>query len=137
MFGQAITPNQHRLAQQFVTLDNFRANAETSNDGWSWSTSARAPDVIEHQFPVNYGQRGLSLDSEGLNRNVNVALPTLAQRQAANPLMPGGSLSPTVAGGEDLLPGQADVAAPDGPGNQLNTGYLWDNAIRAGLTVRD
>jgi DNA-binding beta-propeller fold protein YncE len=135
MFGQEITPNQHRLAAQFVTLDNFLANAETSNDGWPWSTSARAPDVIEHQFPVNYAQRGLSLDSEGLNRNVNVALPTLAQRQAANPLMPGGALSPNVEGGEDLLPGQTDVAAPDGPGNQLNTGYLWDNAIRAGLSV--
>jgi DNA-binding beta-propeller fold protein YncE len=137
MFGQAITPNQHQLAQQFVTLDNFRANAETSNDGWPWSTSARTPDVVEHQFPVNYGQRGLSLDTEGLNRNVNVALPTLAQRQLANPLMPGGSLSPNVPGGEDLLPGQADVDAPDGPGNQLNTGYLWDNALRAGLSVRD
>ncbi len=90
MFGQAITPNQHNLAQSFVTLDNFRASAETSNDGWPWSTSARAPDVIEHQFPVNYAQRGLSLDSEGLNRSVNVALPTLAQRQASDPLMPGG-----------------------------------------------
>jgi|GEM_PF-81606 len=136
LFGQEITPNQHRIAQQFVTLDNFRANAETSNDGWPWSTSARTPDVVEHQFPVNYGQRGLSLDTEGVNRNVNVALPTLAQRQAANPLMPGGALSPTVTGGEDLLPGQSDVAAPDGPDDELNTGYLWDNAIRAGLTVR-
>ena len=136
MFGQAITPNQHRLAQQFVTLDNFRANAETSNDGWPWSTSARTPDVVEHQFPVNYGQRGLSLDTEGTNRSVNVALPTLAQRQAANPLMPGGALAPSVDGGEDLLPGQTDVDAPDGPGDEINTGYLWDNALRAGLTVR-
>ena len=47
LFGQAITPNQHQLAEQFVTLDNFRASAETSNDGWPWSTSARAPDVVE------------------------------------------------------------------------------------------
>jgi hypothetical protein len=68
---------------------------------------------------------------------VNVALPTLAQRQAANPLMSGGALSPNVAGGEDLLPGQADVDAPDGPDNELNTGYLWNNALRAGLTVHD
>jgi DNA-binding beta-propeller fold protein YncE len=137
MFGQSITPNQHNLAQDFVTLDNFRASAETSNDGWPWSTSARAPDVVEHQFPVNYAQRGLSLDTEGLNRSVNVALPTLAQRQASDPLMPGGALSPNTADGEDLLPGQTDVAAPDGPNDELNTGYLWDNALRAGLTVRD
>ncbi len=135
LFGQAITPNQHNLAQTFVTLDNFRASAETSNDGWPWSTSARAPDVIEHQFPVNYAQRGLSLDSEGLNRNVNVALPTLAQRQASDPLMPGGALSPDAEDGEDLLPGQTDTAAPDGPDDEVNTGYLWDDALRAGLTV--
>ena len=137
MFGQAITPNQHNLAQTFVTLDNFRDTAEVSNDGWPWSTSARAPDVVEHQYPVFYSQRGVSLDTEGLNRSVNVALPTLAQRQAADPLMPGGALSLNVEGGEDLLPGQTDVDAPDGPNNEVNTGYLWDNALRAGLTVRD
>jgi DNA-binding beta-propeller fold protein YncE len=136
LFGQAITPNQHNLALKFVTLDNFRDTAEVSYDGWAWSTSARAPDIIEHQYPINYAQRGLALESEGMNRSVNVALPTLAQRQASNPLMPGGALSPDTAGGEDLLPGQADVAAPDGPNDELNTGYLWDNAMRAGLTVR-
>ena len=137
LFGQAITPNEHNLAQQFVTLDNFLATAETSNDGWPWSTSARAPDVVEHQFPVNYAQRGLSLDTEGMNRSVNVALPTLAQRQASDPLMPGGTLAPNVPDGADLLPGQADTAAPDGPDDEINTGYLWNNALRAGLTVRD
>ena len=137
LFGQAITPNQHNLALNFVTLDNFRDTAEVSNDGWPWSTSARAPDVIEHQYPVFYSQRGFSLDSEGTNRSVNVALPTLAQRQASDPLMPGGALSPDVPGGEDLLPGQTDVAAPDGPNDELNTGYLWNDALRAGLTVRD
>jgi DNA-binding beta-propeller fold protein YncE len=137
LFGQVITPNQHKLAETFVTLDNFRASAETSNDGWPWSTSARAPDVIEHQFPVNYSQRGLSLDSEGANRSVNVALPTVAERQASDPLYPGGALSPDVPNGENLLPGQTDVDAPDGPNDEINTGYLWNNALRAGLTVRD
>jgi DNA-binding beta-propeller fold protein YncE len=136
LFGQAITPNQHNLAQQFVTLDNFRATAEVSYDGWSWSTSARAPDIVEHQYPVFYSQRGLALDG-GLNRSVNVALPTLAQRQASDPLMPGGALSPNVTGGEDLLPGQTDADAPDGPNDEINTGFLWNNALRAGLTVRD
>ena len=136
LFGQAITPNLHNLAQNFVTLDNFRASAEVSYDGWPWSTSARAPDVIEHQYPVNYAQRGLSLDG-GTNRSVNVALPTVAQRQASDPLFPGGALSPDVPDGEDLLPGQTDVSAPDGPNDEINTGYLWNNALRAGLTVRD
>jgi DNA-binding beta-propeller fold protein YncE len=127
-FGQALTPNQHNLARNFVTLDNFYATSEVSNDGWPWTTSARAPDVIERQFPVTYAGRGLSLDSEGVNRNVNVAYPTLAERRAANPLTPDDP---------DLLAGQTDVAAPDGPNNQVNTGYLWDSALRANLTVRN
>jgi len=132
LFGEVITPNQHHLASQFVTLDNFRATSEVSNDGWPWSTSARAPDVVEHQYPVFYSQRGVSLDTEGLNRSVNVALPTLAERQASDPLMPSAAEN-----GENLLPGQTDVDAPDGPDDEINTGYLWNNALRAGLTVRD
>ena len=127
-FGQAITPNLHNLARKFVTLDNFYASAEVSNDGWPWTTSARAPDVIQRQFPVAYAGRGLSLDSEGVNRNVNVAYPTVGERQAANPFTPADP---------DLLPGQTNVAAPDGPNNQVNTGYLWDAALRARLTVRN
>ena len=132
-FGQAVTPNAHNLALNFVTLDNFMVTAEVSNDGWPWSTGARAPDVIERQYPVFYSSavgvsRGLSLDSEGVNRNVNVAFPTLAERQYADPFTPDDP---------DLLPGQTDVAAPDGPGNEINTGFLWDAALRANLTVRN
>jgi DNA-binding beta-propeller fold protein YncE len=128
LFGQAITPNQHALALNFVTLDNFMDTAEVSYDGWPWSTSARAPDVVEHQFPVQYASRGMSLDSEGSNRSVNVGLPTLAQRLVGDPLLPDDP---------DLLPGQADLASPDGPDDEENTGYLWNNALRAGLTVRN
>jgi DNA-binding beta-propeller fold protein YncE len=127
-FGEAMTPNQHNLARQFVTLDNFYATAEVSNDGWPWSTSARAPDVVERQFAVAYAGRGLSLDSEGLNRSVNIAYPTLGERRAANPLMPSDP---------DLLPGQTNVSAPDGPDHEINAGYLWDSALRAHLTVRN
>ncbi|MFP5236758.1 MAG: putative Ig domain-containing protein [Acidobacteriota bacterium] len=127
-WGQAITPNQHSLARTFVTLDHFYATSEVSYDGWLWSTSAQSPDVVEHQFPVVYGFRALSLDSEGLNRSVNAALPTLADRIAANPLTPNDP---------DVLPGQTAVSAPDGPNNEINTGYLWNAVLRAGLTVRN
>ena len=136
-FGEKITPNQHALAQQFVTLDNFMDTAEVSYDGWLWSTSAQAPDVVEHQYPVAYAFRGLSLDSEGYTRNVNVGIPAVptgtpqgdvAARQAANPF---------TSSDPDDLPGQTDVAAPDGPDNELNTGYLWNSALRAGLSVRN
>ncbi len=136
-FGETITPNQHALAQQFVTLDNFMDTAEVSYDGWHWSNAAQAPDVVEHQYPVAYAYRGLSLDSEGAVRNVNVAIPAVstgspqgnvAARQAANPF---------TSSDPDDLPGQTDTDAPDGPNNEVNTGYLWDSALRAGLTVRN
>ena len=127
-FGAAVTPNFHRLARKFVTLDNFYDSSEVSIDGWPWSTSARAPDVVEKHTTVNYGGRGLSYDSEGTNRNVNVALPTPAERIAANPANPADP---------DLLPGTIDTAAPDSPKGDLNQGYIWDAALRAGLSVRN
>ncbi|MFZ3210064.1 MAG: hypothetical protein WA188_00975 [Terriglobales bacterium] len=127
-FGQAITPNLHNLASQFVDLDTFYDTSEVSMDGWPWSTSAHATDVVERQTSVEYAGRGLSYDSEGTNRNVNVAYPTLAERLAADPLTPDDP---------DVLPGTADVAAPDGPKGQEGAGFLWDAALRAGLTLRN
>jgi DNA-binding beta-propeller fold protein YncE len=127
-FGEPLTPNQHNLARNFVTLDNFYCTAEVSYDGWAWSTSAQAQDIIERQFPLAYAGRGFSLDQGGLNRSVNVAFATVAERQAANPL---------TSDDPDVLPGQTDVAAPDGPNNEVNTGFLWDSALRANLTVRN
>ena len=127
-FGQSVTPNEHNLALNFVTLDHFLDSAEVSVDGWAWSTSAQIPDMLQREWPIVYAYRGLSVESEGVNRGVNVSLPTVAARQAADPLTPSDP---------DLLPGQTDVAAPDGPNNEINTGYLWDSALRAGLTVRN
>ena len=126
-FGEPLTPNQHNLARRFVTLDNFYDTAEVSYDGWAWTTAARAIDVLEHQVPVMYAGRGLSLEADGLNRSVNVAINGVAARYAANPLTPKDP---------DLLPGQTNNGAPDGPDNEVNTGYLWDAALRANLTVR-
>jgi DNA-binding beta-propeller fold protein YncE len=40
MFGRDITPNQHRLAEEFVLLDNFYATGGNSADGHQWVTQA-------------------------------------------------------------------------------------------------
>ncbi len=127
-FPNAVTPNLHSLAQHFVTLDHFYDSSEVCFDGWAWSTSARAPDIIVKQTPVNYGGRGLSYESEGSNRNINVSYPSLTDRIKSNPGTPNDP---------DILPGTVDEAAPDGPGNQINTGYLWNQVLRAGLSVRN
>jgi YVTN family beta-propeller protein len=127
-FGEANTPNLHKLARKFVTLDNFYDSSEVSMDGWPWSTSARAPDVVEKQTPVNYAGRGVSYDSEGTNRNINVGYPDLASRIKADPINPADP---------DLLPGNVDTAAPDSPEGEVNKGYIWNAALNQGLTVRN
>jgi YVTN family beta-propeller protein len=127
LFGEAITPNQHALARQFVTLDNFYASGEISGNGWPWSTEARETDIGVKAQPMLQAGRGLSYDVEGTNRGVNVAIGTLAGRRDANPATPDDP---------DLLPGTADVAAPAAPGGKPGE-RLWDAALRAHRTVRN
>jgi YVTN family beta-propeller protein len=122
------SPNHQELARRFVTLDNFYDSGETSNTGWNWTTAARTTDFTDKTSPVNYAGRGLTYDWEGNNRNINVGLPTVAERKAVNPATPDDP---------DLLAGTADAAAPDGPGGEAGTGYLWDAALRAGLRIRN
>jgi hypothetical protein len=128
-FGEKNTPNFHHLAQQFVDLDNFFDSGDVSGDGWLWSTAGREPDFARRLVPLFYAGQGATYEFEGTNRNVNVGWATLQQRRRANKLTP---CDP------DLLPGTADVAALDGPqGTGAEKGYLWDAALRAGLTIRN
>ena len=126
-FPEATTPNFHQLARSFVTLDNFYCTSEVSFDGWSWSTSARSTDLVEKEAPVHYSDRGLSYETEGTNRDINVGYGTLADRLKANPLTPDDP---------DDLPGTANVAAPDAPNGENGTGYLWNAALRTHRSVR-
>ncbi len=57
LFGEKVTPNQHKLAREFVLFDNFYVNAEVSADGHNWSTAAIAPDYVQKLWPNSYGQR--------------------------------------------------------------------------------
>jgi YVTN family beta-propeller protein len=127
-FGRVITPNVHALALDFVTLDNFYDTGEVSGNGWPWSTSAMETDIGSKNLPVNYAKRGLAYDWEGTDRNVDVAIGSLAARMKEEPGYPDDP---------DLLPGTADVAAPDGPEGEYQQGYIWDAAMRAGLAVRN
>ncbi len=128
LFPESIAPNHHRLARQFVDLDAFRDSGESSNTGWNWTTAARTNDWTEREAPVNYAGRGLQYDQEGDNRNVNVGMSTAAERHAASAKSPDDP---------NLLGGQADVAALDGPDDDEGHGYIWDAARRAGLSMRN
>jgi len=65
LFGERITPNQHKLVQNYVLLDNFYVDAEVSADGHNWSMGAYANDYLEKTWPSSYGGRGGSYGGEG------------------------------------------------------------------------
>jgi hypothetical protein len=65
MYGEDITPNQHRLARQFGVLDNFYDSGDVSGDGHVWSTSASISDYVAKTWPIAYRSSEHSYDSEG------------------------------------------------------------------------
>jgi YVTN family beta-propeller protein len=90
IFGESITPNQHKMAREFVLLDNTYCSGILSADGHQWSTTAFATDYLEKSFagwPRSY--------PDGM--------------------------------GEDEV--DALAYAP--------TGFLWDNVLRQGKTLRN
>ena len=134
ILGRRLSPNHHRLAEQFVTLDNFYDSGEQSSTGWTWTTAARVPDTLEKTAPVNYAKRGLAYEAEEADRNVPTA-QTMAERRTTNPATPSDP---------DLMPGKALLTAPDADGDDddasndsRGAGFLWTAAIKAGVSVRN
>jgi YVTN family beta-propeller protein len=66
MFGQAVTPNEHKLALQFGVLDNFLDSGEVSGDGHVWSTAAIGSDYLEKTWQQNYRGGERTYDYEGV-----------------------------------------------------------------------
>jgi len=65
MYGEEITPNQHKLARQFGVLDNFYDSGEVSGDGHPWSMAAITTDYNEKTWPIGYRGKEREYDSEG------------------------------------------------------------------------
>jgi YVTN family beta-propeller protein len=61
LFGEKVTPNQHALAKEYVSLDNLYCDGEVSVDGHSWSNSAYATDFNEKQWPSMYADRSATI----------------------------------------------------------------------------
>ena len=66
MYGQAVTPNEHKLALQFGVLDNFFDSGEVSGDGHVWSTAAIGTDYLEKTWQQNYRGSERAYDYEGV-----------------------------------------------------------------------
>ena len=140
-FGKRLTPNYHRLATTFVTLDNFMHPGDGSMDGWSWAMQGRVTntETITQQLNYAFVNRGLSYESEGMNRNVPVNYPTIAGRDSRISGGPGAYavLSAATPGGTaNLLAGAGNHASSDAPFG-IQKGYIFNAVLQAGGTVRN
>jgi YVTN family beta-propeller protein len=54
IFPEKVTPNAHRLARQFVLLDNFYCDGEVSAEGHEWSMGAYCTDFVKKVWPLSY-----------------------------------------------------------------------------------
>ncbi len=58
MFGRDVTPNHHKLAEDFVLLDNLYCNGHVSADGHPWSTMAYNTDYIARNWALDVLEAG-------------------------------------------------------------------------------
>ncbi|RLS50623.1 MAG: hypothetical protein DWH88_00540 [Planctomycetota bacterium] len=63
LFPEKITPNHHKLARDYVLLDNTYVEGEVSADGHEWTMAAYATDFVEKAWPQSY--RGSPLKKFG------------------------------------------------------------------------
>ena len=50
VFGERVTPNQHKIVREFALLDNTYCSGILSADGHQWSDTAFATDYMEKSF---------------------------------------------------------------------------------------
>ena len=85
LFGEAITPNHHKLATEFVLFDNFYATGGNSGDGHQWVTQANEtsyalwPGYVGRSYPfdgtdpIAYANTGFLWDlAQGRGKTVKV-----------------------------------------------------------------
>jgi len=50
IFGEKVTPNQHKMVKEFVLLDNTYCSGILSAEGHEWSTTAFSTDYLERSY---------------------------------------------------------------------------------------
>ncbi len=143
LFGEGVTPSFHRMARNFVTIDNFMDPGDGSMDGWSWSMRGRVTNTETISQQENYARvnRGLSYEGEGQNRNIPSNLNTTKERDLffdpTGATTPCTSATSSLSGGTpNILAGDGDHAATDGP-TGYQQGYIFNAVLNAGGTVRN
>lgn len=126
---QDISPNHRALALRFGLFDRFFVNSEASPDGHNWSTAAFSNDYVDKAFRWHYSRRGRTYDYEGFNRLPNYE-PVRGAPSLFGPTVKTEDVANFMRRFIPYLHGSRDVAEPE-------TLYLWDAAVRAGLTYRN
>jgi len=129
IFGEAVTPNQHRLAEQFVLLDNFYATGGNSGDGHQWVTQANETSYcmwpgyagrsypFDGSDPIAYSAGGFLWDA-ALARKKSVRIfGEYAGRLALPPAGRGALLDAWKRGGE--FTSRWEITAPIAPLNKI------------------
>ena len=125
IFGEDVTPNHHKLAREFILLDNFYCCGVLSADGHSWVNEAYVTDYLEKQFgssraatPTRAATRSRSRPaaSSGTTPWPQEDVPQLRrvrQEQLTSPRTPGGATcTPTIANGTSEGEGHGHAEPP-------------------------
>ncbi len=75
MYGRAVTPNNHALAQRWSLLDNFDIDAETSIIGHQWATASQLSDFAQRTYGSTEGWTSQEPGFVPQNGTLDIATP--------------------------------------------------------------
>lgn len=114
VFGREITPNHHKIAEQFVLLDNTYCCGILSADGHQWSTTAYSTDYMEKSFagfPRSYPD-GMGVDEDdALAYSPAGFIWDAALKQGKTLRNYGEFMGPSVRWRDESRPGEPDFMA--------------------------
>lgn len=84
IYGEAVTPNQHAIAREYVLLDNLYCNSEVSVDGHSWCDAAMATDFNQRSWIISYSKHGKLPGNEEMEDPANGYLWDLCRRHGVS-----------------------------------------------------
>jgi hypothetical protein len=84
MYGEKVTPNQHRIARDYVLFDNLYCNSEVSVDGHSWTDAAIATDFNQRSWIMSYSKHGKLPGNEEMETPANGYLWDLCRRHGVS-----------------------------------------------------
>ena len=118
LFPEKITPNHHKLAREFVLLDNFYVDGEVSADGHEWTMGAYATDFVEKVWPLSYrgSAKNFGYPSEGATRRDRAAQRRLPLGPVHEAKVSYRSYGEWIENGKKKADGTSRTASRDGQG---------------------